>query len=167
VSIRGQAIQRCEHVVARVEQTLLVALLLAMVGVASLQIFLRILFSSGIVWGDVALRHLVLWAGLVGAMLATRESRHIAIDIIPRILKGKASVLLGILSDFFSAFIGALLARAGFIFMRDEFLSQASTFLGLPAWVPVLIFPIAFFTITFHFILNGLARLTRLAESDQ
>lgn len=167
MSITGHAVRRWADAFGRLEQTLLVVLLFAMVGLASLQILLRILFSSGIIWGDVALRHLVLWVGLVGAVLATRESRHIAINILPRLLKGRAAALLGIFSDFFSAFISALLTRAGFIFVRDEFLSQTSTFLGLPGWIPAVIFPLAFSTITLHFVLNGLARLTIPAESDQ
>ena len=163
----GNGIRRWADVFGRIEQTLLVVLLLVMVGLASLQILLRILFSSGIIWGDVALRHLVLWVGLVGAVLATRESRHIAIDVLPRILKGRTTVFLGIFTDFFSAFIGILLTRAGLTFVRDEFLSHASTFLGIPGWVLAVIFPLAFSTIAFHFCLNGLVKLTMLGEPDR
>ena len=163
----GNVIRRWADVFGKIEKALLVVLLLAMVGLAVLQIFLRILFSTGIIWGDVALRHLVLWLGLVGAVLATRESRHIAIDILPRILKGRITVFLGLFIDFFSAFIGILLARAGLIFVRDEFLSQASPFLGIPGWVLAVIFPLAFSTIAFHFFLNGLVKLTMIGESDR
>jgi len=162
----GQVIRRLADAFGRLEQTFLVVLFFAMVVLASLQIFLRIFFFSGILWGDVALRHLVLWVGLVGAVLATRESRHITIDILPKALKCRAHHVLRVFSDFFSAFIAALLTRAGFIFVRDEFLSQPSTFLGLPGWVPALIFPIAFSTISLHFVLNGVARLTTPGESE-
>jgi len=163
----GNAIRRWADVFGRVEQTFLVVLLLVMVGLASLQILLRILFSSGIIWGDVALRHLVLWVGLVGAVLATRQSRHIAIDVLPRVLKGRTAVFLGIFTDFFSAFVAILLTRAGLTFVRDEFLSHATTFLGIPGWVLAVIFPLAFSTIAFHFSLNGLVKLTMLGEPDR
>jgi TRAP-type C4-dicarboxylate transport system permease small subunit len=154
------------EVFGRVEQTVLVVLLLTMVGLAFVQIVLRIFFSSGIIWGDVALRHLVLWVGLFGATVATRESRHINIDILPRLLKGKAKTLLGILIDFFSAFVCVLLASAGLTFVRDEFAAKTVAFLEIPGGIAALIFPIAFSIIALHFGLNGLDKILRFGKPD-
>jgi len=159
-------IVRCsEEVFNKLEQAILVSLLLIMVGLAFIQIFLRVFFHSGIIWGDVALRHLVLWVGLVGATVATRESRHINIDILPRLLSGKAKSILGILIDFFSAFICLLLTLGGIKFVSDEFLVKTTTFLGIPEWIVAVIFPVAFSVITLHFALNGLVKILGLGDS--
>lgn len=158
-------VHRSAEVFSKLEQAVLVSLLLVMVGLAFIQIFLRVFFHSGIIWGDVALRHLVLWVGLVGAMVATRESRHINIDILPRLLSGKPRKLLGIFIDFFSAFICVLLTLAGVKFVSDEFLAKTTTFLGIPGWIVAVIFPVAFSVITLHFGLNGLAKILKLRES--
>ncbi len=158
-------IRRWEAAFNKLEHAILVSLLLVMVALAFIQIFLRIFFSSGIIWGDVALRHLVLWLGLFGATVATRESRHINIDILPRLLHGKAKSLLGILIDFFSAFVCLLLIYGGLKFVRDEFLSQTTAFLQIPGWFLAIIFPLAFSIITLHFLLNGLTKILRFGES--
>jgi TRAP-type C4-dicarboxylate transport system permease small subunit len=51
-------------------------LLVAMVLLACVQIFLRIFYSSGIFWADPLLRYMVIWAGLFGAAVATKQSKH-------------------------------------------------------------------------------------------
>lgn len=159
-------VRRWIEVLARLEQAVLVSLVLIMVGLAFVQILLRIAFSSGILWGDVALRQLVLWVGLFGAMVATRESRHINIDILPRLLTGKRKILLTIVIDSFSAFICLLLTLASFKFVSDEFLFKTKTFLQIPGWIVAVIFPLAFSIITLHFGLNGLAKILSLGEPD-
>jgi TRAP-type C4-dicarboxylate transport system permease small subunit len=147
------------------EQAILVVLLLIMVGLAFTQIFLRILLNTGIIWGDVALRHLVLWVGMFGATVASRESRHINIDILPRLLSGRARALLGVFIDLFSASICLLLALGSLRFVIDEFLSKTIAFLQIPGWMVAVIFPLAFSIITVHFGLNGLAKILRLGKS--
>ena len=57
--------------VRRLEDALLVLLLSAMIGVAAAQVFLRNFFDSGLYWGDSAVRVMVLWVAMIGAMLAT------------------------------------------------------------------------------------------------
>jgi len=150
---------RWTEVLCKLEDGILISFLLIMVGLAFVQILLRLLFSSGMIWGDVALRHLVLWVGLLGATVATRESRHINIDILPRLLTGRAKAVLAVLIDFFCTLVALILTRAGFTFMRDEFLSGTTTFLQIPSWIVAVIFPLAFLVITIHFGLNGLTKI--------
>lgn len=160
-----RVIRYWEVVFNKLELAILVSLILMMVGLAFIQLFLRIFLHSGLIWGDVALRHLVLWVGLFGATVATRESRHISIDILPRVLPEKAKTLLGIFIDFFAGFICVLLTFGGLKFVRDEFLSKTTTFLQIPGWLIGAIFPLAFSIITLHFCLNGLAKILSLRES--
>ncbi|MBW2059172.1 MAG: TRAP transporter small permease subunit [Deltaproteobacteria bacterium] len=162
-----ESLRRWTEALGRLEEAALICLVLAMVGLASIQIFLRIFFSSGIIWAAVALRHLVLWVAMSGAVMATHESRHIKIDILARFLKGRQRVILAVLIDFFSALICLLLALASIRFVRGEFLFDTRTFLQIPGWIVVLIFPLAFFAITFHFGLNGLIKILNLGESGR
>ena len=68
----------------RAEDALLVFLLSAMIVLAATQILLRNFLDSGFVWIDPLLRVLVLWLGLIGATVATRNNRHIRIDLLSR-----------------------------------------------------------------------------------
>jgi len=70
------------RLVHRAEDALLVAMLALMIGVAVTQIVLRNGFDGGLLWGDAFLRVLVLWIGLTGALVASRDRRHINIDVI-------------------------------------------------------------------------------------
>ncbi len=160
-----QVLRHWDAVFDKLEIGILVSLILLMVGLAFVQLFLRIFLHSGIIWGDVALRNLVLWLGLLGATVATRESRHITIDVLPRLLPKKTKKLLGIFIDFFSAFICFLLAYGGGKFVREEFLIKTITFLQIPGWIMSVIFPLAFSIITLHFCANGLAKVLSLRES--
>ena len=50
------------------------------------QIGLRVFFGTGLEWAEPVARMGVLWLALLGALGATRERRHIAIDALPRLL---------------------------------------------------------------------------------
>ncbi|MEM9621755.1 MAG: TRAP transporter small permease subunit [Pseudomonadota bacterium] len=72
----------------RLEDLLLALLLSGMIGMAAAQVILRNLFDSGILWGDSAVRVLVLWVAMIGAMVASRQDEHIRIDIAGRYITG-------------------------------------------------------------------------------
>src|SRR5690606_32189096 len=66
------------------EDALLVGVFLAMLLLAGAQIVMRNFFGTGLAWIDPLLRILVLWVGMLGAVVATREDRHINIDVLSR-----------------------------------------------------------------------------------
>lgn len=131
----------------------------ALVVIASGQIVLRNVFSIGLVWADGALRLLVLWLALLGAMVASRENRHIAIDVTDRLLAPGLRRVVSVVRNLFTAGICAALAWYSWVFVRDsrEF---GDTLLGdLPAWWFQLIMPVAFALITYRYFLRALAAL--------
>ena len=89
---------RLMAIINRIEDAFLVGLLAFMIGLAFTQIVLRNGFSGGIIWADGLIRILVLWIGLVGAMVASRNGNHINIDIITKYLPDR--VLLSFLQDY-------------------------------------------------------------------
>ena len=65
---------------------LIVFFLGVMILMAFGQVALRNLFHTSIEWGDVLLRHLVLWVGFLGATIATGEGRHLKIEFINKLV---------------------------------------------------------------------------------
>ena len=63
---------------------LLALLLTSMIGIAAFQVVLRNFFDSGLYWGDSAVRVMVLWVAMLGAMVASRKDEHIRIDLVAR-----------------------------------------------------------------------------------
>ncbi|GAB4371076.1 MAG: C4-dicarboxylate TRAP transporter small permease protein DctQ [Calditrichia bacterium] len=147
-------ISAIDNGLALIENVLLITLLAVMVLMAFFQVILRNVFSEGILWGDIFLRHLVLWVGFVGASLATRESKHINIDVLSRLAsKGKLPFVRMII-DLISAAVCFVLARAGYKFLMYEIEARTTLFKNVPAWLFQLIIPVGFALIGFRFLLK-------------
>lgn len=149
------------HTVVRLEEILLSVLLTVMIVLACYQIGLRWLTSGGIPWIDPLLRYLVLWSGLLGAVLATARDGHISLDVIGYMLSEKTKLWLGLLTQAFSAIVSFFLFRATLLFIGSEFEYGGNTLFDLPSWVWNLIFPIAFGLICVHFCVGFLQAASR------
>jgi TRAP-type C4-dicarboxylate transport system permease small subunit len=139
-------------IIAWTEETFLCFLLFSMILLACLQIFLRIFFSSGILWIDPLLRYMVIWAGLFGAAVATKRSKHISIDIISHLLPHQFLPWLHGLLNLFSGAVCSGLTYAAIIFVRDEALYGGSGVLAIPSWCLNLAFPVALGIISCRFL---------------
>jgi TRAP-type C4-dicarboxylate transport system permease small subunit len=148
----------------RVEDAVLVSLLLLMIGLASAQIVSRNLFDAGFVWGDVLLRILVLWVGLMGAMAATRENHHINIDIITRHLPASVKhVADGVVAVFTAAICGVVTwYSVRFVQMEMEYSQNA--FAQVPTWVCEIIIPAGFGVMALRFLFISFSRFSRLIK---
>jgi C4-dicarboxylate transporter, DctQ subunit len=142
---------RLDQTIDRVEQFILVTFLSGMILIAFLQILLRNFFSTGLNWGDVLLRNLVLWIGFLGATLATREGKHINIDVVTKWLPSLGKNAVSLATHLFSFVICLLLTYAALKFIKNEAQMGNATFLDIPAWIPEIILPGTFGLMTFRF----------------
>ncbi len=141
------------------EDALLVIGVAALVLIAAAQIVLRNVFSVGLVWGDGALRLLVLWLALLGAIAASRDHKHIAIDLVDRLLSPIWRRGAAVLRYLITSGVCAALAWYSWVFVRDsrEF---GDTLLGdWPAWWFQIIMPVAFVLIAYRYLLRALGAL--------
>lgn len=145
----------------RVEDALLVGLLMVMIGVAVAQIVLRNLYEGGLVWGDVLVRVLVLWLGLLGAMVATRQNQHIRIDIIARFLPGRVQRGADTLVSLFTGALCAVAAWYSLQFVASEREFGGLAFAGVPVWLCQAIIPLAFTIIALRFLVLAALNLNR------
>jgi len=158
--------ERADEVVAKVEQTILVTFLGFMIVLAFLQIVLRNFFFTGLDWGDSLLRNLVLWVGFVGATLATKEGKHINIDIISRWLPSLGKNIVTLITHFFSFFICSALTYAALKFIKNEVEMENRTFLDIPAWIPEMILPVTFGLMTLRFGLRFFKTLSEMRSMN-
>ncbi len=159
-------LERLGGVLAAVEDGILVSLLTAMVGLAGTQILLRNLWDSSIGWGDPLLRVTVMWVGLLGAMAASRDDNHITIDLVSRLLEGRAKAVTRIITGLFSSVVCLALAWHGMRFVLFEREDQAIAFASVPAWVCELIIPVAFGIMALRFLTGVLAELVPAAGDE-
>lgn len=151
---------------AVVENSLVVIIVTTMVVMSFLQVFLRNFFDYGILWGDIFLRHLVLWVGFIGASLATRDEKHINIDILSRITPEKYRPYLRTIVDLFTILVCIALAQAGYGFLQYEIEGNTILFNDIPAWPFQMIIPIGFALIAFRFLLKILERIFGVPSAE-
>jgi len=139
----------------RIEELFISFLLLVMIFLSSLQIFMRTLFDSGLIWADPLLRHLVLWVGMLGAALATRYGKHITIDVFSHLLPGRGIYWLNLLLNLFAAVVCGFLTWAALLFIKNEIaFASGRELVGIPVWGWNLIFPFAFALMTVRFFVK-------------
>ena len=158
--------ERVDEAIERVEQTLIITSLGFMILLAFLQIFLRNFFATGLDWGDPLLRNLVLWIGFIGATLATREGKHINIDVVSRWLPSLGKNVVTLFIHLFSFFICCLLTYAALKFIKNEVQMENRTFLNIPAWIPEMILPMTFGLMTFRFGLRSFKTAFGMGKMD-
>lgn len=150
----ASAFARLVKAVTWTENALLVAMLALMVLLAALQIVLRNFFDTGIFGTDQLLRLLVLWVAFLGAVAASREGKHIQIDIVARWLPDRIRAAVAALTDLFTVGVCLVLAWQGLRFMQDARESGEMAFRSLPVWVAESILPLAFALIALRYLLR-------------
>ncbi len=141
-----------------VENCLLALSLFVMIALASAQIIMRNVWDSGLSWGDPTLSILVLWVGMLGAMVATREQNHISIDVLSRFLPPHYKGLNQIVLDLFTAAVCGLLAYHSYRFVVMEFEDGTTAFGTVPAWLCEAIIPFGFGLIALRCGFTSLAK---------
>ncbi len=149
---RPPATSRLLRATAVVETGLLVGLLGTMIGLAALQIVLRNLFQSGLLWADPLLRVMVLWVGMLGAVAATRDDRQITVDVLSRFLPARWKAASRVLTDLFAATLCAVLARHALRLVLDERAAATVAFGRVPLWVCESVLPAAFAVIALRYL---------------
>lgn len=124
---------------------ILVLLMGAMVVNVTWQVISRYVFQNPSSFTDELTRYMLIWLGLLGAAYVAGQEQHLAIDILPKRLKGSKGyglkILLHGLVFLFVAMV--MLIGGGNLVYITYILEQKSAALRLPlAWV-YLIVPIS------------------------
>jgi tripartite ATP-independent transporter DctM subunit len=127
--------------------------LLAMVLLPIIEVVVQ-WFATGGVPGSISLvRHLTLWVGLLGAAIAAREGKLLALataSFLPDEGRGKGTI--AIITGAVAAAVGALLTW-GAIDLVVLYMGLEDTIgPGIPKWIAQLVLPIAFALITLRVI---------------
>ena len=144
------------------ENSLLCFLLGLMIAIGAMQIVQRNFFSSSFLWSDELLRLLVLWLGLVGAVAASRDDKHITIDILSRFLNDRQNLALRLVLDLFTAAVCLLLAWHGTRFVKMEWEFDSVVLISMPAWVFEAIIPLSFGLIAWRYTIFFFQHLRKL-----
>ena len=143
----------------RLENAALVLLLAAMLALAVGQILIRVVTGSGPGWVDEALRLLVLWVGIFGALAASRDDRQLRIDLLSRYLSPGPRRVAELIVHVITSVVCAVIAWQAWRFVAAEAEFGATLFNGLPAWPFQSILPVGFALLAWRHAVLAAARL--------
>jgi TRAP-type C4-dicarboxylate transport system permease small subunit len=141
------------RILHKLEDAFLITLLLAALGLATSQIFLRNAGLEAITWADQAINILVLWIALAGALLASRERAHIAIDLASHYAGDTSQRIFSALRCLATAALCGIAAWYGTLFVIEERSYGDIAFLNVPVWVCEAVIPAALALISLRYSL--------------
>lgn len=148
---------RLIRIINKTEDWLLISMLALMVALAVAQIVYRNVFGGGIAWIDPALRILVLWVALSGAMIASRNNNHIRIDLFVRNLSEARYRIVQRVVYAWCVLTCGLVAWHGARFVQMDYRFGTEVFTGVPAWLTELIIPFSFFMMALRYTMLFIA----------
>lgn len=158
---------RLQRIATLIEDGLLTIILSSMIVLAASQIVSRNLFDESLFWGDPLLRVMVLWVGLLGAIVASRKKRHITIDIISRYLPGRAKCLSRLITDLFTAMICAFVAYHCLRFVQMDMEAETYAFSIVPSWLVEIIMPLGFVLMALFYLGSSFGGMVVLIRNKQ
>ncbi len=126
--------------------------LAAMVLLPLAEIVIRPLFVGGIPGSIAFVQHLTLWVGFLGAALAAREGKLIALATATFIPAGRARESTEVFAALVGSTVSTILATAAYqlvLFDKEDGTVIAA---GVPVWIAQLVLPVSFAIIALRLV---------------
>ncbi len=150
------SLKKFHQLLLKTEAGLLIGLLLLMIVIAVIQIVMRNFMGAGLIWAESLLRITVLWLALLGAMVASRNDEHIAIDVLVNKLPQKFRGKVVRFTRAVTAFICFIIAWFGLKFVLDEYEYGGIAFGIIPHWLCEAIIPFSFCIMAIRYAISAL-----------
>lgn len=137
--------QRLLKMADRLEEAFMVVALTLMTLLTFVQVVLRYVFNTGLVWSLEATTYLFAWLVLIGMSYGVRTEAHIAVDLLTRRLPERAARGVAIVALACGLVYCALMVYGGGAFVdRLMTLGNDARDIPLPRWLLTGIMPVAF-----------------------
>lgn len=145
-------LDRTEHLVVRLNQGLVVALMASMAVLVFANVVARYLFDFSVIWVEELTQVQMIWVAYLGAGLALREGRHVAVDTLQDLLPVALRRLLRQLISIALALFLLVLFVLGLQIVAFTW-TQETPVLGISAGVPYLAVPLGAAALLLHLLL--------------
>ena len=141
------------NLVDRLEEGALAFLLAAMTLVTVLQVILRYVFNTSMLWGIEGSVYLFGWLVLIGISYGVKVGSHIGVDAVVRMLpaRGKqvAGVIAGLLCIAYAAF---MLIGSWHYFETVYVIGITGDDIPIQRWIMIIILPLGFLLLFYRLI---------------
>lgn len=158
-----RSLAKLEHAFVRLNQGLIVALMASMALLVFLNVVTRYLFNHSIIWVEEVTQYEMIWIAYLGAGLALREGRHVAVDTLQDLLPAAARKWLRTLIAVALAVFLLVLTVLGLQIAAFTW-DQETPMTNIPAGVPYLAVPLGSAAVLLHLVLFWRAFVERRFE---
>ena len=151
----SSTLKKIHQLLLKTETSLLVGLLVMMIVIAIIQIVMRNFMGAGLIWAESLLRIAVLWLALLGAMVASRDNEHIAIDVFVDKLPEKFRQITIRISRIITALICFVAAWHSLKFVIEEYQYGDIAFGFVPNWLCEAIIPFSLCIIAIRYFVSA------------
>ena len=129
----------------RLEEYLTAALLAAMTLLTFVQVVLRYVFDSGLIWALEATTYLFGWLVLIGISIGIRTNTHIAVDLLSQRLPPRARQLVALIAVGLSLLYAGLMCYGSWTLIDQlRIFGSLAHDIPLPRWILLSSLPIGF-----------------------
>jgi C4-dicarboxylate transporter, DctM subunit len=142
----------------RVEDALINLVLLVMIALPIGEILVRKTLGQSITSASIVVQHLTLWAAFLGALLCTREGRHLSLSTAELLPEGKPREIARVFTHSIAAAVTGLFSYASYNLVVAEMASSSKIVGDVPEWVGLVIMPVALALMAIRLILRASPR---------
>lgn len=134
-----------ERIMGKLEEGLIALLLAAMTLLTFLQVVLRYVFDSGLVWALEATTYMFGWLVLIGMSYGVKVGSHIGVDVLVKTLSPAAQRAVGILAGLLCLLYAGIVFYGGYVYIDKMYaLGVEAEDLPIQRWLLLIVVPIGF-----------------------
>ncbi len=152
----------------RLEEVFLVILMIAATLLVAAQVVTRFILKVPLPWSEEIARYMFLWLTWVGASYATKERKHVRIDIIYEKLpvKGK-KICTAISTVIWIVFLAVMVYLSVRLTASVASGGQIAVGSGIPMWIPYASIPVGMGLMLFRLLQNAVHDLKHKEEGGE
>ncbi len=155
-----------ERVLVKLNQWIVIAMTAVMVLLVFMNVVCRYILNFSIIWAEEVSQYLMVWVAFLGAGLALREGRHVAIEMLQDHLAPTVrKVTRHFLALLLFLFMG-ILTVLGFQFVHFAW-GQETPVLNISLGIPYLAVPIGALLVGVHLFFMFRAYIDRLYDTPE
>jgi C4-dicarboxylate transporter DctQ subunit len=142
-------------ILALLEEYIPAVLMLVTSLLVFVQVVIRYIFSSSLIWVEEFARYGIVWFVFLGASLAVRNGAHASVDVLVGLLPGKPKKAVQIIATIISIVFCVLITYYGLdLVMRVRQMGNTTPAMKIPMYIPYLAIPVGCLLMAFRYVLQ-------------
>ena len=138
-----------ERVLVTANRWIVIAMMAVMATLVFMNVVSRYIFNHSIIWAEEVSQYLMVWVAFLGAGLALRQGRHVAVEMLQDRLPSPARRMTRHLVALLLIVFMGILIVLGFQFVYFAW-DQETPVLNIPQGIPYLAVPIGALLLMIH-----------------